>query len=122
MSFGQLFVLSTNNSHIFFAPPKVFYKTRPVLYMNKSFGYNENKKLSSEAQKQRVIFLEKQNITSPLAMLRIRSRIILVSQILISIKEKSQIRIQIWIRIRIQIRVKVGSTSPELQKCSFFLS
>jgi hypothetical protein len=118
MSFRQLFVLSPNNSHIIFAP-QFFYETCPVLFMNKCFGYN---KLSSAAQKQRVLFLEKQNITSPLAMLRIRSRIILVSRIWISIKEKSQIRIQIWIRIRIQIRVKVGSTSPELQKCSFFLS
>jgi hypothetical protein len=77
--------------------------------MNKSFGYNESKKLSPEAQKQRGLFLEKQNITSPLAMFRIRSRIILVSRIRI------RRTVNIWILIQIRIKVKrgmqIGSTS-----------
>ncbi len=47
----QLFVLSPNNSHIFFdSPIKLF-----LLFMNKSSEYNESKKLSPEAQKQRVL-------------------------------------------------------------------
>jgi hypothetical protein len=54
MSFGQLFVLSPNNSHVFLLHLNSFIKL-VLLFMNKSFEYNESKKLSPEAQKQRVL-------------------------------------------------------------------
>ncbi len=66
MFFGQLFVLlSPNNSHIVLLHLSFLIKLVLFFFMNKSFEYNESKKLSPEAQKQRVLFLEKLNITSP---------------------------------------------------------
>ncbi len=63
MSFGQLFVLSPNNSHIFWLHLSSFIKL-VLLFINKSFGYIESKKLSPVAQKQRVLSWKNKIFTS----------------------------------------------------------
>ncbi len=105
MSFGQLFVLSPSTSHIFFAPPQFFYKTRPVLFMNKVLGTMKAKNcLLQPRNKEFLSWKNKISLTSSLTMLRIRNRIILVSRIRISIRVKSRIRIRMAVNIRIRIQ------------------